>query len=84
MKMFYVVEEQFVKVSDTESRLFNYSIREAFTTFMEAAEYVNDIFENHNRKNQWSACAGGPDEDLPIHSIVKRDVTGSVRIYVKQ
>lgn len=84
MKMFYVVEETFVKVNDTDSCLVSYDIKEAFPTFQEAAEYVDNIFTNHNFRNKWSACAGGPDEDLPVHSIVKRDVTGSVRIYVKQ
>jgi hypothetical protein len=83
MKMFYVVEEHFVKVNDTDSRLVDYTIKEAFADFMEAAKYVEDIFINKNRRNQWTACAGGQD-DIPVHSIRKANDNESYRIYVKQ
>jgi len=83
MKMFYVVEENFAKVSDTESRLIDYEIKEAFNDFNEAAEYVNDIFTNKNKRGNWKACAGGID-GVPVYSIKKSDEISSTRIYVRQ
>ena len=82
-KMFYVVEEHYVKVSETESRLFDYEIKGAADNFNEAAMYVNDVFENHNRRGNWKRCAGGEDGS-PVCSIVKRDENGSIRMYVKE
>ena len=82
MKMFYVVEENYVKVSDTDSRLVSYDIKEAFNDFLEAAEYVNNIFVNKNRRGSWKACAGGMDGE-PVNSIKKTDECSSTRIYVK-
>ena len=83
MKLFYVVEENFVHNTATlDSRLMNYKIHGAYENFDDAAKYVEDIFINKNRRNQWSACAGGQD-DVPVHSIVRGDSCTTTRIYVK-
>ncbi len=82
MKLFYVVEENYVHdTKNLDSRLMNYKIHGAYDSFDEAANYVEDIYKNHNRRNQWTIASCG--EDVPVHNIVRGDNCTSTRIYVK-
>ena len=81
MKMFYVVEE-FYTNNGNETRLVNYEIKGAFASFAEAAAYVDDVFQNKNKRGEWKACAGC--EDAPVHSIRKNMGDSSIRMYVKE
>ena len=82
-KLYYVVVEHYVHTESLTSRLTDYEIKCAYENWHDAANYVNDIYQNHNRRNDWKAIAGGVD-GIPVYSIKKMDECSSTRMFVKE